>query len=160
MSTSNKILVSMIAYREKYLEQSVKDCYEKADNPQNLIFSVVSEQAKESLHADLSFIPKNQLIYRKYDLSEYRGVLWSRHKTTEVSANYDYILYTCGHNRFAKSWDTKVFTEYKKAFKKGIVRVVGKNGPGIKIQNVVLLQAWHFFLFYISLTLQKTRRVV
>lgn len=105
----------MIAYREKYLAESVKDCYEKASNPERLIFSIVSEQHLDSLHADLSFIPKNQLIYRKYDLSEYRGVLWSRHKTTEVDLDYDHILYTCGHNRFAKSWDTLTLAEYSKA---------------------------------------------
>jgi hypothetical protein len=111
-----KILVSMIAYREKYLAESVKDCYEKASNPTRLIFSIVSEQPLDSLHADLSFIPSDQLIYRKYDLSEYRGVLWSRHKTTEVDKPYDYILYTCGHNRFANSWDELAIFEYKKAY--------------------------------------------
>lgn len=131
MSTSNKILVSMIAYREKYLGQSVRDCYEKADNPQNLIFSIVSEQAKEDMHPDLSFIPDNQLIYRKYDLSEYRGVLWSRHKTTEVPVDYDYILYTCGHNRFVKSWDTKVFTEYQKALKKSEKALITVAAPEV-----------------------------
>lgn len=104
----------MIAYREKYLAESVKDCYEKAKHPEKLIFSVVAEQQEESLHADLSFIPASQIVYRKYDLSEYRGVLWSRAKTLEVDANYDYILYTCGHNRFVDGWDEKTLEEYKK----------------------------------------------
>jgi len=110
-----KILVSMIAYRERYLEESVRDCYEKAAFPENLIFSVVSEQSLANLHANLDFIPQDQIIYRKYELTEYRGVLWSRAKTVEIDREYDYILYTCGHNRFVESWDTKALQEYSKA---------------------------------------------
>lgn len=105
----------MIAYREKYLAESVKSCYEEAANPENLIFSIVSEQYSENLHADLSFIPSKQLIYKKLDLSEYRGVLWSRNETTKVNVDYDYILYTCGHNRFAPNWDMEAIKAYKNA---------------------------------------------
>ena len=131
MSNSNKILVSMIAYREKYLQESVKDCYEKAESPENLLFSIVSEQHKPELHVDLSFIPSDQIVYRTYDLSEYRGVLWSRNKTTEVDFDYDYILFTCGHNRFEKNWDTLVLKEYQKALKHAERPVI--TFPGLEI---------------------------
>lgn len=130
----------MIAYREKYLAESVKDCYEKAKHPENLLFSIVSEQSKKELHADLSFIPSEQILYRKYELDTYRGVLWSRAKTLDVNFEYDYILYTCGHNRFVANWDEKVLREYQKSTKKAkksLITVaapeylVGKNGEAI-----------------------------
>lgn len=129
MSHEPKILVSMIAYREKNLGQSVRDCYEKAANPENLVFSIVSEQSREELHPDLSFIPDAQIYYRKYDLSEYRGVLWSRSKTTEVDVEYDYILYTCGHNLFAESWDQITLSEHEKAKKKSDKVLLTVYGP-------------------------------
>jgi hypothetical protein len=133
MSTSNKkILVSMIAYREKNLAQSVRSCYDSADNPENLYFSVVAEQGREDLHENLDFISEDQITYRKYDLSEYRGVLWSRHKTTEVDFEYDYILYTCGHNLFAQGWDTLIFTEYEKAKLKCEKAIITVAGPHFK----------------------------
>jgi len=110
-----KILVSMVAYRERHLEKSVRSCYENADHPEDLFFSIVSEQYYDDLHADLSFIPPEQIEYKKYDLSEYRGVLWSRAKTMENDFNYDYILITCGHNLFAKSWDLISLVELNKA---------------------------------------------
>ena len=111
-----KILVSMIAYREKYLEESVRSCYFSAKNPENLFFSVVSEQEVETLHANLDFIPKSQIEYQKFDLSTYRGVLWSREKTISNALNfdYDYILYTCGHNKFVENWDADNISLYKK----------------------------------------------
>lgn len=124
----------MIAYREKQLGESVRDCYEKAARPENLIFSIVSEQSRDDLHADLSFIPADQLIYRKYDLSEYRGVLWSREKTTDVDLDYDYILYTCGHNLFSESWDTKVLNEYALATYKNDKVLITVAGPEYEIE--------------------------
>lgn len=124
-----KILVSMIAYRERDLGQSVRDCYEKSSDPQNLIFSIVSEQPTEDLHPDLSFLPESQLVYRKYDLSSYRGVLWSRAKTIEVDFDYDYILYTCGHNLFAPNWDAITLEEYDKAKQRSDKALLTVYGP-------------------------------
>ena len=110
-----KLLVSMVAYREKQLERSVKSCYENAEHPEDLLFSIVSEQYSDDLHADLSFIPAEQILYRKYDLSEFRGVLWSRVKTMENNFDYDYVLVTCGHNMFNKNWDSRSYIELEKA---------------------------------------------
>jgi hypothetical protein len=125
----------MIAYREKNLARSVRSCYETADSPENLYFSVVAEQSIKSLHDDLSFIPPNQITYRKYDLSRYRGVLWSRSKTTEVSFDYDYILYTCGHNLFVPGWDTLVLKEYKKAATKAEKALITVTGPSFHYES-------------------------
>lgn len=124
-----KILVSMIAYRERYLAESVRDCVSKAANPQDLVFSIVSEQSKPELHADLSFLPTSQIVYRKYDLSEFRGIMWSRAKTTDVDFEYDYILYTCGHNLFAQDWDLKVLDALKKAETKAEKALITSSGP-------------------------------
>lgn len=126
----------MIAYREKNLARSVKSCYEAADDPESLYFSIVAEQSKEALHDDLSFIPPSQILYRKYDLSEYRGVLWSRSKTAEVSVNYDYILYTCGHNLFVSGWDTLALEEYKKAATKADKALVTVTGPSFHYESL------------------------
>ena len=124
-----KILVSMIAYRERYLAESVKDCLEKADFPEDLYFSIVSEQSKEHQHADLSFLDQNKLKYRKYDLSEYRTIMWSRSKTTDVDFYYDYILYTCGHNLYAQGWDSLVLDAINKAANKTEKPIITSSGP-------------------------------
>ena len=124
-----KILVSMIAYRERFLAESVRDCLDKADSPENLIFSIVSEQALDSQHADLSFVDPDKLVYRKYDLSEYRSIMWSRNKTTDVDFDYDYILYTCGHNLYAKGWDSLVLDAIETAEKYADKAIITSSGP-------------------------------
>jgi hypothetical protein len=110
-----KILVSIISYKEGDLRGTVLDCYNKAKNKEDLIFSIVEEHYPE-FYSDLSFIPKKQLIYRKYDLSKYRGILWARNLTTKnIFVNYDYVLYICGHTRFEEDWDVTCLQEYAKA---------------------------------------------
>ena len=123
------ILVSMIAYRERYIEESVRDCYDKSDRPEDLRFTVISEQSRDELHADLSFIPQHQLDFKKYDLSEFRGIVWSRGKTLETELYYDFVLYTCGHNRFAEHWDTDLMSEYSKARAITPKAVITASGP-------------------------------
>ena len=113
----SKILVSIIAYKEKDLRGTVLSCYENAKNKNDLLFSIVEEDHEKN-YSDLSFIPSNQIVYKKYDLSKYRGILWARNHTTEVDFDYDYILYICGHTMFEKGWDTICLLEYSKAINK------------------------------------------
>ncbi len=110
-----KILVSIISYKEGDLLGTVKDCYDKAKNKEDLVFSIVEEHYPE-FYSDLSFVPEEQMLYRKFDLSEYRGILWARDLTTrELPFEYDYVLFICGHTRFEQDWDTKSLEEYAKA---------------------------------------------
>lgn len=110
-----KILVSIISYKEGDLIGTVLDCYNKAKNKQDLMFSIVEEHYPE-FYSDLSFVPDNQMLYSKFDLSEYRGILWARDLTTkQVSVDYDYVLFICGHTRFEQDWDATCLLEYTKA---------------------------------------------
>lgn len=128
-----KILVSIISYKEKELERTVKNCYEAANNKEDLIFSIVDENY-ETWYADLSFIPESQIRYEKYDLSQYRGILWARNRTTEdLSFSYDYILYICGHTYFEPNWDIKCLEEYAKAAKKSDKAVLTFCGPDYEV---------------------------
>lgn len=113
--SNKKILVSMLAYREKDLLGAVRSLWDNAKYKENIIFSIVSEQSRDDLHPDLSFIPESQLFYFKLDLSEYRGVMWSRWKTASVDVDYDYFFQTCGHNIFVKDWDEISISEFQKA---------------------------------------------
>ncbi len=130
----SKILLSIIAYREKNLKETVLSAYNNASNKENIYFSIVEEDHEEN-YSDLSFIPENQIIYRKFDLSEYRGILWARNLTTEVEFDYDYILYICGHTIFTESWDTICLNEYSKALLKSEKPVLTYCGPDYEISE-------------------------
>jgi hypothetical protein len=117
-----KILVSIISYKEGDLLGTVLDCYEKARNKESLLFSIVEEHYPE-FYSDLSFVPENQMLYRRFDLSKYRGILWARDLTTRNLPShyeYDYVLFICGHTRFEEGWDIVCLSEYEKAKNKSV----------------------------------------
>jgi hypothetical protein len=108
-------LVSIISYKEGDLLGTVLDCYSKAKDKDNLFFSIVEEHFPE-FYSDLSFIPESQLLYRQFDLSEYRGILWARDLTTKyLPVEFDHVLFICGHTRFEQDWDVTCLEEYAKA---------------------------------------------
>jgi hypothetical protein len=113
-----KILVSIISYGEKDLASTVAHCYENAKNKQDVLFSIVDEQPREDGFSSFPEVPAAQMLYRKYDTSAYRGILWARDMTTRTHFDYDYILYICGHERFAEDWDVATLEEYEKAVAK------------------------------------------
>jgi len=110
-----KTLVSIISYKEGDLKGTILDCYSKAKNKEDLFFSIVEEHYPD-FYSDLSFVPEEQILYRKFDLSEFRGILWARDLTTkEIPFEYDYVLFICGHTRFEQDWDITCLSEYAKA---------------------------------------------
>lgn len=112
---SMKTLISVISYKEGDLRGTILDCYSKASNKEDLFFSIVEEHYPE-FYSDLSFIPEDQILYKKFDLSEFRGILWARDLTTkEIPFEYDYVLFICGHTRFEQDWDITCLLEYTKA---------------------------------------------
>lgn len=121
----------MVAYRERYLKESIESCLENADNPQDIYFSVISEQSKDELHPDLSFVDSEKISYLKLDLSIFRGIVWSRNKAAELGMKFDthFILWTCGHNMFAPSWDTNSAKEHAKATALSPKAIITSSGP-------------------------------
>lgn len=113
-----KILVSIISYGEKDLRSTVLHCYENSSNKENLFFSIVDEQPATDDFSSFPEIPESQILYRTYDTSEYRGILWARDLTTQVPVDYRFVLYICGHTRFAPGWDAIAARELHKAKKK------------------------------------------
>jgi hypothetical protein len=109
------ICVSIASYRDKDLVNTVKSCWESANNKNNLFFSIVS-QAEETEHSDLSFIPEHQIRYVKYHWSESTGACWAR----EI-ANRDieqiYFLQIDSHSRFKLNWDKLILNNYKQSQK-------------------------------------------
>jgi len=112
------ILVSIISYGEKQLRETILDCFDKKSNKNKILFSIVDEQENKLDFCNLDFLKKEEVIYRKFNTINYRGILWARNLTTIVDYKYDYILYICGHTRFAENWDELTIQEYQKCKKK------------------------------------------
>jgi hypothetical protein len=113
---SKTILVGIASYRDVDLINTVRSAYNNASDPSRIYFSVVS-QDEEKMHADLSFIPKQNLFYQKYHWSQSRGACWARSKANKIadSALFDYFLQIDSHSRFDKDWDSAIIGMYEKS---------------------------------------------
>jgi len=108
------IFINIASYRDPELGLTVKDCYEKSKNPENLFFSVVSD-ANDYEHSYLSFIPTSQISYIKRNTSEASGVCSARSLAMVGSSEFEYVLLIDSHSRFMKFWDEDILGMYKKS---------------------------------------------
>ena len=109
------IFISIASYRDPDLVNTVKSCYNNAQNKKLLFFSVFS-QAEYSEHADLSFIPQSQIRYLKTHWSESKGACWARSISTN-NLKGKYFLQIDSHSRFKNNWDELIINNYKNAQK-------------------------------------------
>ncbi len=105
------IFISVASYRDLDLVNTITNCYNNAQNKGNLFFSIFS-QAEDGEHADLSFIPDNQIRYRKSHWSESNGVCWARSITNSDIFGM-YFLQIDSHTRFINNWDVEIKTNYR-----------------------------------------------
>jgi hypothetical protein len=110
----NKIFVSLAAYRDPDLINTVRSFYEKAKNKESLFFSLVSHEGPET-DFDFSFIPKDQISYQKIDYRLADGACSGRHLANSLlSDKYKYFLHTDSHSRAKQDWDDMLIKEYSK----------------------------------------------
>jgi len=110
-----KILISVVSYREIELEHTVRSFYEDAKYKDRILFSVVSQDYE---HPDLSFIPTLNLKYLKVDPKETYGLTWARSIAIAMFSDYDYFLQIDAHMFSVKNWDVDIIEVYKKAKEK------------------------------------------
>ncbi len=107
----SKILVSVVNYCDPEFLFTVKSLWDNAKNKENLIFSLVSE---DNIIHDFGFIPENQLVYRHYDTSRYRGGLcWARNLAIDVPYDYDYFIQFDSHTYATPEWDQLAIDFYR-----------------------------------------------
>lgn len=110
----DKIFVSIAAYRDPDLINTVKSFYDNAKYKDLLFFSLVSHEEKNNIF-DFSFLPKNQYSYQKIDYRLAEGVCSGRHLANSLlSEKYKYFMQTDSHSRVIKDWDEFVINYYNK----------------------------------------------
>jgi hypothetical protein len=114
----DKIFISLAAYRDPDLINTVKSFYNNAENKERLFFSLVSHEDVENIF-DFGFIPKNQISYQKIDYRLADGACSGRHLANSLlSKKYKYFLHTDSHSRAKKNWDSLLVSEYLRCSKK------------------------------------------
>lgn len=107
------IFISIASYRDSVeLEKTVDSLIENSDNPQNLRIIILSQDRKRS-HVDFSRYDNVELF--KVDFRKARGAGWARKRIMEEYKGEDFFFQIDSHERFAKSWDTKIVEMFNQA---------------------------------------------
>jgi hypothetical protein len=110
----DNIFISLAAYRDPDLVNTVRSFYENANNKERLFFSLVSHEDENNVF-DFSFVPTNQISYQKIDYKLADGACSGRHLANSLlSDKYKFFLHTDSHSRAKHNWDTLLINEYNK----------------------------------------------
>lgn len=109
-----KILVSVASYCDELLFFTLKDCYGKADKPENLIFAVVDQNDSSQRNSieELSF--SDQIRYVYINKMETFGVSWARNIAFSLHDDEEYLLQIDSHTYFEEGWDSNILQQYSK----------------------------------------------
>jgi hypothetical protein len=100
------IFISIASYRDLELAKTVESIYDNAENPDDLIFGIVSQDYNNK-HPDFSWLG-DQLRMHKMLFTEAKGAGYARKIAMELYDEEDYFFQIDSHMRFAKGWDTKL----------------------------------------------------
>lgn len=106
------ILISIVSYREKELLHTVQSFYNDADNKEELLFSIVSQDDE---HPSFDFIEPKNLRYIKIHWNETYGSSWARSVAQHAFSQFDYYLQLDSHMYSEAGWDTKLIEAFNKA---------------------------------------------
>jgi len=111
-----KILVSIVAYKESELFHTVTSLYNDAEHKDRLLFSVVCQDV--TFPKLSSVIPAKQLRYIRVFPQEAWGVCWARSIAQSHFSDYDYYLQLDAHMFSEENWDVKIIQSFKEATKR------------------------------------------
>lgn len=110
----DSIFISIASYRDPDLINTIKDAYEKADNPDNLVFGIVFQGEVDELNDFAKELVGNKVKIKYVPIEKTKGTGWARNiLTRDYLTNEDYWLQIDSHMRFKKSWDTELISFYK-----------------------------------------------
>ncbi len=102
---NHTIFISVAAYCDSLLTQTVMDAFSKAKYPKNLYFGIVEQADEKLMKGDPNV--KN-IRYVGINKSDSRGCCWARSVAMSLYHGEDYFLQIDSHMLFDQDWDVKM----------------------------------------------------
>lgn len=120
--TAPSIFVSIAAYRELELPQTLSSLFSMADNAASLRICICWQRDADDTLGEWEKHPQVTLIDIPYQ--ESRGVCWARYLIQQQYADESYFLQLDGHHRFAAGWDSDLLGMHENLRARGVERPV------------------------------------
>lgn len=112
-----KIFISIAAYCDPELENTIRSAIETAEHPELLVFGVVNQDEKP---LNLGHIPANIRLLN-VAVQESYGVSWARALAQSMYDNEEYYLQIDSHMWFEDGWDTLLINTLQKLPKLSVI---------------------------------------
>lgn len=103
-----KIFVSIASYRDKLLELTIKDAYNKARYKDSLVFGVFEQNLQEFSINPKDFDFSDKIRYTRIDPQYARGCCWARSNIQSMWEGEEYYLQIDSHTIFDDYWDVRL----------------------------------------------------
>jgi Glycosyltransferase (GlcNAc) len=103
------IFVSIASYRDPQLVPTVRDCLEKARNPERLRFGICWQHGGDEELPD--WFSDHQFSVLEIDYRESRGPCWARAEVMKLWDGEQWYLQLDSHHRFVPDWDLVLLDE-------------------------------------------------
>ena len=120
MKDNKKIFIQIASYRDPELLNTLHDCINKSDNPDNLVFSIAWQHSKEDEWDNLDeFKDDPRFKIMDIDYAESKGACWARNTLQQQYDGEQYTLQLDSHHRFIEGWDTELINMLESLREKG-----------------------------------------
>tara|TARA_R110002096_G_scaffold183921_3_gene362184 strand:+ start:1080 stop:2306 length:1227 start_codon:yes stop_codon:yes gene_type:complete len=107
---NEKIFIQIASYRDSELIPTIQDCICKADNKDNLVFSIAWQNCEDEVgivQPQLDSL-KKQVVIKEISIpwQKSQGACWARNQLQQQYDGEAYTLHLDSHHRFARGWDT------------------------------------------------------
>ena len=116
----SKIFIQIASYRDPQLLPTLKDCIDKAKNPENLVFCIAHQRNPEDEWDNLDEY-KDDPRFKVIDINykDAKGACWARNQIQQLYNGEEYTLQLDSHHRFIQNWDKELIKMVKQLQKKG-----------------------------------------
>jgi hypothetical protein len=117
---TNTIFIQIASYRDPQLLPTLKDCIDKAKNPENLRFGICWQHCDDDKWDNLDeYIYDSRFKIIDIDYKDSKGVCWARNLVQNLYQGEKYTLQLDSHHRFIQDWDVVLIDMLKRLQNKG-----------------------------------------
>lgn len=113
-----KIFVSIPAFNEMFLEQTVEDLFRKADIPERVFVGIFNQKSNDKTFEDFSRFKNVRVMNVHCDIPT--GIGMAKLNATSLHNGEEYFLQIDAHSLFAKGWDSVLVNDFNKLKENGI----------------------------------------
>ena len=125
---NKKIFVSIASYKDFDVINTIIDCFDKANNPNDVFVGLCLQDTEQEQERIINLIEKEKfhlnVRFIKINAEEAQGCGWARNLIMKnLYNNEDYFLCVDSHSRFLIEWDDEYINQLNGIPSKGVISV-------------------------------------